>query len=535
MTFDCNVSHLPREAKILCTLYARKFKDQKDSMIFATDNTGIIQTTDVPLGCTATAVFDHKALLKSGKRRMRCWPYETAKLITTCVENSADDTRSFVLTVEYEKYNYSVVYPSKGKLPNHLLQSFVEYESKMLPLFINDEADANAKEVERLSKQDILYELSEQEKYRLWMAREQIVSNFPAAFPKLVLAVPYQEPCAVAIFHKLIQDPIADIDPMTYLEFLSYNHADTKVREMSITQLNELNDHQLEGYVLQMVQTLKFELYHDSALARFLLQRGLRSTHIIGHILFWHLKSEMFSPIVRERHGLILEEYLKTCGSHRRELVKQNAVVEQLLTIAMKIKKVKKADQVKVLHEELKQFKHPPKFKLPLSPRLEVKGIIVNKCKVMDSAKLPIWLAFENCDTTSSLPILVIFKAGDDLRQDLLTLQVLRILDKTWRHHGLDLHMQPYGCVCTGFMTGMIEVVLNSDTMYDFIVQLLTNSQCQYYKSARRCHCCPLCRSINVLAQEAKPYCQGLAHGARQFCLVMCRLLRGHLCIGYWR
>jgi len=82
----------------------------------------------------------------------------------------------------------------------------------------------------------------------------------------------------------------------------------------------------------------------------------------------------------------------------------------------------------------------------------------------MDSKKLPLWLCFKNADATGD-PILVMFKAGDDLRQDLLTLQMLRIMDKLWRQNGLDLHMQPYGCVCTGDMTGMIEVVLNSDTI----------------------------------------------------------------------
>jgi hypothetical protein len=42
----------------------------------------------------------------------------------------------------------------------------------------------------------------------------------------------------------------------------------------------------------------------------------------------------------------------------------------------------------------------PPKFKLPLSPKIEVKGIIAEKCKVMDSAKKPLWLVFSNADET---------------------------------------------------------------------------------------------------------------------------------------
>ena len=57
------------------------------------------------------------------------------------------------------------------------------------------------------------------------------------------------------------------------------------------------------------------------------------------------------------------------------------------------------------------------------------------------------------------------FKAGDDLRQDLLTLQMLELMDSMWKASGLDLHMIPYGCIATGDGTGMIEIVLKSDTI----------------------------------------------------------------------
>jgi hypothetical protein len=64
----------------------------------------------------------------------------------------------------------------------------------------------------------------------------------------------------------------------------------------------------------------------------------------------------MTNPNIRERHGLILEEYLSTCGYHRRELLKQNGniffnlisgVIDQLLSVAMKVKKIKKSNEQK--------------------------------------------------------------------------------------------------------------------------------------------------------------------------------------------
>lgn len=61
-----------------------------------------------------------------------------------------------------------------------------------------------------------------------------------------------------------------------------------------------------------------------------------------------------------------------------------------------------------------------------------------DKCRVMDSKARPFWLVFENADPLGT-DIYFIFKTGDDLRQDMLTLQLLRIMDTTWKAHSLDL------------------------------------------------------------------------------------------------
>lgn len=50
----------------------------------------------------------------------------------------------------------------------------------------------------------------------------------------------------------------------------------------------------------------------------------------------------------------------------------------------------------------------------------------------------PLWVVFENSNLFGD-DVYLIFKNGDDLRQDMLTLQMLRIMDRLWKREGLDL------------------------------------------------------------------------------------------------
>lgn len=82
----------------------------------------------------------------------------------------------------------------------------------------------------------------------------------------------------------------------------------------------------------------------------------------------------------------------------------------------------------------------------------------------MDSKMRPLWLVFDNSDVHGD-DIHIIFKSGDDLRQDMLTLQMFRIMDKMWKEEGLDLRMTPYHCISLDQRLGLIQVVLNAETI----------------------------------------------------------------------
>lgn len=49
-------------------------------------------------------------------------------------------------------------------------------------------------------------------------------------------------------------------------------------------------------------------------------------------------------------------------------------------------------------------------------------------------------------------------QVGDDLRQDALILQLLRVMDDLWRREGLEMQMMLYDCISTGFERGLLQV-----------------------------------------------------------------------------
>ena len=78
---------------------------------------------------------------------------------------------------------------------------------------------------------------------------------------------------------------------------------------------------------------------------------------------------------------------------------------------------------------------------------INVLSFDVGRCHVMSSKKAPLWLTcrtgerFHRNGTAHANETVtaVLFKDGDDLRQDQLTLAVMKVIENCWLNAGLDL------------------------------------------------------------------------------------------------
>ncbi|OQR89312.1 phosphatidylinositol kinase [Thraustotheca clavata] len=325
-------------------------------------------------------------------------------------------------------------------------------------------------------RRDPLYRLSSFQKALMWKNRLDFMDKYEF-LPRVLTCVNWLNPKEVDEVAAFLPKWAKASHPAAYIELLDMEFANESVRQFAVDRLGEMADTTFSYFLPQLVQAIKFENHHVSPLAKHLIDRAIQNPNQIGFDLFWSMKVESYNEQYKERYGLLLNTYVDVCSYKMRSILElqdrlfsEKGVFEGICQdIKSLAKEGKTKDELKaILHQKLEELNDqlPNAYQLPIDPRIEVRSIVVKKCKIMSSAKLPLWLEFENAEEGGD-PVIIMFKAGDDVRQDCLTLQLIRLMDEMWRDDGKDLAMEPYKCVSTGPMTGIIQVVQNSVTTAD--------------------------------------------------------------------
>ncbi|KAG5928175.1 hypothetical protein E4U53_002735 [Claviceps sorghi] len=280
-----------------------------------------------------------------------------------------------------------------------------------------------------------------------------------------------------------------EIDVDDALELLGPSFDNPAVRSYAVDRLRKADDQELLLYLLQLVQALKYEHIttlaaepeqespqdSSSSLAQFLIQRAA-ANFMLGNYFHWYLMVECddHSPeqsvdnrnVYRKvAYDFMLELVNRQPGGveDRRTLLRQAELVAVVSRIANEIKTsgesiAKKVDRLKKFladpKNELLSFEPP--LAMPLDPSVKITGVVPDQAAVFKSSLNPIKCTFK---TTTGGTYPIIFKLGDDLRQDQLVIQIITLMDQLLQKENLDLKLSPYKILATSTTAGASQFV----------------------------------------------------------------------------
>ena len=409
-------------------------------------------------------LFDQNDKLKVGLHKVNLNDEEVTDMIYYFF---SDSTKANSNKIYFEIENF--VCPIVNKV-NYTQVETVKAEEPQLEL--DNEQLLKILKIDEKSPFD---ELNHQEKNILWRNRFGI-AKMNSLIPKLFLSYDSNNPNTNKELQKIIQ-LVTDLTIVQAIELLSGKYVNEIVRTFAVSILMKVPVSDIKIYLLQLVQALKYEKNIDNSLARFLLRKAIEHPITIGHEFFWHLRAEMHNQEVQKKFGLYLEIFVNKITLPLYKIFKdEDLMLKTLVGYAEKVinnpvkeerDKNFKAD-LSSLNELYKQKKK--EVSLPLNFKYRIKGILANKCRIMKSKKKPLWLTFENADPLGD-NIVVMLKCGDDLRMDMVTLQLFKAMQNLWYENGLKLKMSLYKVLCTGNQQGMLEMVTDSETLANIHVK----------------------------------------------------------------
>nr|KAF6438676.1 phosphatidylinositol-4-phosphate 3-kinase catalytic subunit type 2 alpha [Molossus molossus] len=406
------------------------------------------------LGKVSLPLFDFKRFLTCGTKLLYLWTSSHITPIPGTISKKGYVMERIVLQVDFPSPTFDIIYTTpqvdRSIVQDHNLETL--------------ENDIKGKLLDILHKDSSLG-LSKEDKAFLWEKRYYCLKH-PNCLPKILASAPNWKWVNLAKIYSLLQQ-WPPLHPLTALELLDSKFADQEVRSQAVTWIEAISDDELTDLLPQFVQALKYEIYLNSSLVRFLLSRALENIQI-AHSLYWLLKDALHDAQFGARYEHVLGALLSVGGKGlREELLKQTKLVQLLGGVAEKVKQASGSARQVVLQrsmERVQSFFLRNKCRLPLNPSLVAKELNIKSCSFFSSNAVPLKVTMVNADPMGE-EINVMFKVGEDLRQDMLALQMIKIMDKIWLKEGLDLRMVIFKCLSTGRDRGMVELVPASDTL----------------------------------------------------------------------
>lgn len=341
-------------------------------------------------------------------------------------------------------------------------------------------------------------EIIDEEVSRLVLADPMAVMNVPAALRYLVTTKTLLADSS-QLNYMLTWAKVCPIQALSYFSRQYPTHPLTA--QYAVKTLHSYPADAVLPYIPQLVQALR----HDTMgyVTEFIKQIAKKS-QIVAHQLVWNMRTNMFMDEDMHQKDPVLYDVLESLvnsiisglsGPAKRFYEREFDFFGKITAVSGEIRGFPKGPQrKKACLDELRKIEVQRGCYLPSNPEAMVLDIDYNSGTPMQSAaKAPYLARFKvkrcgiveleqlamevsgggTASTTTSptkanLSLHVdswqaaIFKVGDDVRQDMLALQVISIFKNIFRQVGLDLFLFPYRVVATAPGCGVIECVPNA-------------------------------------------------------------------------
>nr|XP_022907836.1 phosphatidylinositol 4-kinase alpha [Onthophagus taurus] len=320
----------------------------------------------------------------------------------------------------------------------------------------------------------------------------------------------------------------AEVSPIQALAFFSRQYPPHPITaQYAVRALSSYPAEAVLFYIPQLVQALRHDtMGYVTEYIKYVAQKS----QIVAHQLIWNMKTNMFTDEEMQQKDVDLFDILEAqvasiisslSGPAKQFYEREFEFFAKVTDISGQIRPYPKgAERKAACLEALSKIKVTPGCYLPSNPEAMVVDIDYKSGTPMQSAAKAPYLArfkvakcgineLENIamqisnNQTQAIPLgqetwqAAIFKVGDDVRQDMLALQVIGIFKNVFQTVGLDLYLFPYRVVATAPGCGVIECVPNAKSrdqlgrqtdfgMYEYFQKTYGDESSQEFQQARR-------------------------------------------------
>ncbi|TMS36679.1 hypothetical protein L596_003781 [Steinernema carpocapsae] len=468
VTFELPICVTPREARFVFVLYGVKKTDIVNPGEAGSSNNTVTSMganmqpakssgpidkthTVVQLACSSFPVFDYNGMFCQGsfmmplKRGDAVHPWGARPLVSSPGEP--------VAIITLPEFKYDIRFPPVVNVDQVSTCDFATLPCNTQEVLLD------------ILEATTTNNLTSDEKETLWEKRYYL-THLPHALPLVLASAVGWDWASLNNTYRMINDWTA-LSPVQSVELLLPHFPDMTVRRKAVDWLRHSSSEFLFNFLPQLIEALRFEPWECSALAIFLLDISVRDNRFAFEI-YWQLQIRIENSTDRgysARCQMLQEELAQTIGStFASEVSREHSLLATLDDISQSMRSCPEGRMLSVMQQHLNTMDSEllnENVRLPLIPSYLCTGVAVGECNYFNSLTKPMKITFKGLNTNYR----IIYKIGDDMRQDAIVLQMVRMMNEIWLSDFLDLRMIIFRCLPTGVKKGMIELVDDCQTL----------------------------------------------------------------------